>query len=210
MQPGGPRRGGPCRGSAPSGDASSSGGGGDSSGVPEAAGDSPAGTASDSASSTSSGGGSSSHSPGPAKRNLVLSPVGDAWNASVWLDEPGAAQFDVIALYFGDDSSWACPKCKAVIRIQGEISSDLARYLDWMCSDRTGSDYTGYRRMFCSDLALIRWATEACSASHLYPPGSRCTRHRLHGPRQLEEPERVPAGADALLGRPGGSHHLCE
>lgn len=37
-----------------------------------------------------------------SKPNLVVAPVGDRWNASIWLSEPSRATFDVIAIYHGD------------------------------------------------------------------------------------------------------------
>jgi hypothetical protein len=53
------------------------------------------------------------------RRNLLVAPVGDDWSASVWMDRPEAATFDIIALYFGDNATYSCPLCKDVVHAKG-------------------------------------------------------------------------------------------
>ncbi len=53
------------------------------------------------------------------RRNVLVAPVGDDWSASVWMDRPNAASFDIIALYFGDNATYACPLCAAVVHLKG-------------------------------------------------------------------------------------------
>ena len=36
-----------------------------------------------------------------------------------WLDRPDSATFDLVLLHYGNDTSLACPHCKAVLRMAG-------------------------------------------------------------------------------------------
>jgi hypothetical protein len=53
------------------------------------------------------------------RRNVLVAPVGDDWSASVWMDRPEAATFDIIALYFGNNDTYLCPLCAAVVHAKG-------------------------------------------------------------------------------------------
>lgn len=54
--------------------------------------------------------------PPPRRTNLLIAPVGSAFDARAWLTHPAAATYDVVALYYGSDDDFTCPLCRAVVR----------------------------------------------------------------------------------------------
>lgn len=54
------------------------------------------------------------------KSHIVLATVGDGWGPGAgqngWLDDVAAADFDLVAVYFGTNASWECPQCLLTIR----------------------------------------------------------------------------------------------
>ncbi|KAH7624396.1 hypothetical protein Ndes2526B_g00590 [Nannochloris sp. 'desiccata'] len=87
----------------------------------------------------SNGGGEGEHRIEPKnqrqgkRRNILVAPVGDDWSASVWMDRPEAATFDIIALYFGDNATYSCPLCAAVVHAKGP---KWRLYLDFSNSEK--------------------------------------------------------------------------
>ncbi|PSC73166.1 Adenosylmethionine-8-amino-7-oxononanoate aminotransferase isoform B [Micractinium conductrix] len=55
------------------------------------------------------------------KRYLVLAAVGDSWSAqgNRWLDVPADAAFDVVTVYYGNNTAWSCPACLHTFRMPG-------------------------------------------------------------------------------------------
>jgi hypothetical protein len=53
------------------------------------------------------------------RRHLIIAPVGSKFNASRWLTHPQHASYDIIALYYGNHSSFTCPLCLATLQLPG-------------------------------------------------------------------------------------------
>ncbi|KFM26396.1 hypothetical protein F751_4889 [Auxenochlorella protothecoides] len=53
----------------------------------------------------------------PAKDYLVIVAVGDTGNPLTWLNHAKWANFDLVAVYFGDNAYFDCPQCKKVSMI---------------------------------------------------------------------------------------------
>ncbi|KAL4447589.1 hypothetical protein ABPG75_004808 [Micractinium tetrahymenae] len=66
------------------------------------------------------------------KRHMILATVGDAWGPDAsknrWLDDPRlAASFDLVAVYFGNSSTFSCPQCLHVFRRPRAVKWQLLR-----------------------------------------------------------------------------------
>lgn len=53
------------------------------------------------------------------RKNVLIVPVGDYWNAAKWLDRPADASFDIIALYHGEKKSFSCSLCSLSLNMKG-------------------------------------------------------------------------------------------
>lgn len=57
------------------------------------------------------------------RRNLLLATVSDGWGPGEahnrWLDDPAAANFDLVVVYFGANDIFTCSECLHVFRGQG-------------------------------------------------------------------------------------------
>lgn len=82
------------------------------------------------------------------RRNVLIAPVGDDWSASVWMDHPNAATFDIIALYFGDNATYACPLCAEVVHAKGP---KWRLFFDFTSSSSWASVSTKYEYIMLPD-----------------------------------------------------------
>eukprot|EP00887_Chlorella_sp_A99_P005466 scaffold1.g5466.t1 len=68
------------------------------------------------------------------RTNLIVAPVGDRFDASMWMSHPERANFDLLVIHFGERKDFACPLCRAVYSAKGpkwRLAYALSRLPDW-------------------------------------------------------------------------------